>query len=65
MERRDFLKSSARVMLVTTGLFIAGKVMTSCNNDDDNNGGYYNGYYDGYYDDRSANNQDQMQGQKQ
>lgn len=37
-------------MLVTSGLFIVGKIGTSCNDDDDNNGGYYDGYYDSYYD---------------
>lgn len=65
MERRDFLRSSVRVMLVTTGLFIAGKVMTSCNNDDDNRGGYYDGYDDGYYDDRPGGNNTQNQVQNQ
>jgi hypothetical protein len=66
MERRDFLASSAKLMLVTSGLFITGKLMVACDKDDNNNfGGYYNGYYNGYYDDRQSNqnqNQEQSQG---
>lgn len=58
MERRDFLKSSFRTVLVTSGLFIAGKVITACDKDDDNWRGYYDGYYNGYYDDRPAPPQD-------
>jgi hypothetical protein len=55
MDRRNFLKSSSRLMLVTSGLFVTGKFLIACHKDDDNNfGGYYNGYYNGYYDDRQA-----------
>jgi len=65
MDRRDFLSSTARLMLVTSGLFITGKFMVACSNDD-NNGGYYNGYYNGYYDDDDRqSNQNQNQNQDQ
>lgn len=58
MNRRNFLSSSAKLMLVTSGLFVTGKLMTSCNNDDD--GGYNGGFYSGgYYDDRPSGNANQ------
>ena len=50
MNRRDFLKGSAKVMLVTSGLFITSKFLTACSDDDNHR--YSDGYYDdGYYDD--------------
>jgi hypothetical protein len=54
MNRRGFLKNSGKVLLVTSSLFVAGRFMASCSDDNDNfNDGYYgDGYYDdGYYDD--------------
>ena len=54
MNRRKFLSNSGKILLVTSGLFVAGNIMSSCSDDDDNfNDGYYgDGYYgDGYYDD--------------
>jgi hypothetical protein len=54
MDRRNFLMSSGKLMLVTSGLFITGKILVACDHDDNNYGGYYNGYYNGYYDDKQA-----------
>ncbi|NUY80228.1 hypothetical protein HUK80_04915 [Flavobacterium sp. MAH-1] len=55
MNRRSFLTGSAKIVLVTSGLFVTGNLLTACSSDDDGyyNGGYYDdGYYDdGYYDD--------------
>ncbi len=54
MDRRKFLRNSGKILLVTSSLFVAGNIISSCDNDDDNfNDGYYDdGYYDdGYYDD--------------
>ena len=51
MDRRKFLSGSAKIVLVTSGLFVTGGLMSACNSDDDN-GRYDDGYYgDGYYDD--------------
>ena len=54
MKRRNFLSSTGKVLLVTSTLLVAGKIVTACTDSDDSfNDGYYDdGYYDdGYYDD--------------
>lgn len=56
MNRRNFLKNSGKVILVSSALVITGNLATSCSSDDNDdsfNDGYYgDGYYDdGYYDD--------------
>jgi len=66
MDRRNFLASTGRLMLVTSGLFITGKVALACHHDDDNYGGYYNGYYSGgYYDDKHTMTEEQIQNIKE
>lgn len=73
MNRRSFLTGTAKVVLITSGLFVTGNLLQACSSDDDSgyydddgyyNGGYYDddGYYDdGYYDDRQSQNANQMQ----
>jgi hypothetical protein len=53
MNRRNFLKNSGKVILVTSAIMITGNLVSSCSSDDNFSNGYYDdGYYDdGYYDD--------------
>lgn len=56
MNRRNFLKNSGKVILVSSALVITGSLVASCSSDDSDDSyddGYYDdGYYDdGYYDD--------------